>query len=140
MKAAESKSGIFLPVLAIFCVVAIPIIVISAFSSRSEGAGEKIIEPQSLDFDVFYEAWQLVEDQYDGRVPPNDELLYSAIEGSLKTLDDDYTRFVRPDVAARMREDDPLIAESLTGEPQPTIQRIEDLPYYGRTFPPHWKS
>jgi cytochrome c-type protein NapB len=51
MKAAESKSGIFLPVLAIFCVVAIPIIVISAFSSRSEGAGEKIIEPQSLDFD-----------------------------------------------------------------------------------------
>ncbi len=61
--------------------------------------------PEDIDFDVFYEAWQLVEEQYDGDVPPNEDVLYSAIEGSLETLDDEFTRFIRPDVAERMRQD-----------------------------------
>jgi carboxyl-terminal processing protease len=62
-------------------------------------------DPTEIDFDVFYEAWQIVDEQYDGDIPPNEDMLYSAIEGSLETLDDEFTRFVRPDVAARMRED-----------------------------------
>ncbi|MCP4358158.1 MAG: S41 family peptidase [Chloroflexi bacterium] len=61
--------------------------------------------PEDIQFDVFYEAWELVEQQFDGDVPPNNDVLYSAIEGSLDTLDDDFTRFIRPDVAARIRED-----------------------------------
>ena len=47
----------------------------------------------------------MVEEQFDGEVPLNQEILYSAIEGSLDTLGDEYTRFIRPDVAARLRED-----------------------------------
>jgi carboxyl-terminal processing protease len=31
--------------------------------------------------------------------------MYAAISGSLETLDDDYTRFIRPDIAERIRED-----------------------------------
>ncbi|MCZ7668869.1 MAG: S41 family peptidase [Chloroflexi bacterium] len=38
-------------------------------------------------------------------MPPEEEMLYAIIAGSLETLDDDYTRFVEPDVAARIRED-----------------------------------
>lgn len=62
-------------------------------------------EPQDIEFDVFYEAWQLIENQYDGDIPENEDVLYSAIAGSLETLGDEHTRFVRPEVAARLRED-----------------------------------
>ncbi|GIK57734.1 MAG: S41 family peptidase [Chloroflexi bacterium] len=61
--------------------------------------------PEDITFDVFYETWQLVEQQYDGDVPPNEDVLYAAIEGSLRTLGDEFTRFIRPDVAERMRQD-----------------------------------
>jgi len=61
--------------------------------------------PEEIEFDIFYEAWELVDDNYDGPVPENKEVLYSAIEGSLEALNDDYTRFIRPEVAARLRED-----------------------------------
>lgn len=61
--------------------------------------------PIQLDFNSFYETWAVVESLYDGDMPDSDELMYSAIEGSLEILGDEYTRFVRPDIAARMRED-----------------------------------
>lgn len=77
---------------------------ITAPSTEQETA---VVEgnPAEIDFNVFYEAWKLVGDNYDGSVPENEDVLYSAIEGSLESLGDDYTRFVRPEVAARMRED-----------------------------------
>lgn len=65
----------------------------------------RLEDATEIGFDLFYEAWELVEGGYDGDIPQNEEILYSAIEGSLETLGDDYTRFVRPDVAARLRED-----------------------------------
>ncbi|HFE66086.1 MAG TPA: PDZ domain-containing protein, partial [Chloroflexi bacterium] len=68
------------------------------FTPRQEDADD-------IEFDIFYEAWQVIEEDYDGDIPDNEEILYSAIEGSVKSLGDEYTRFVRPDVAARMRED-----------------------------------
>lgn len=57
------------------------------------------------DLSTFYEVWGLIADEYDGAMPPQDELMQSAIAGSLETLDDDYTRYVPPDIAARMRQD-----------------------------------
>ncbi len=76
-------------------------------------ASETAVEPPAprqedvdeIQFDIFYEAWEIIQEDYDGDLPDNKEILYSAIEGSIKSLGDDYTRFVRPDVAARMRED-----------------------------------
>jgi carboxyl-terminal processing protease len=63
-------------------------------------------EPSTgADFSIYYEAWDIVGDQYDGEVPPSEELIYSAIEGSLRALDDPYTRFVPPEIAERLRED-----------------------------------
>ncbi|NKQ34007.1 MAG: S41 family peptidase [Chloroflexi bacterium] len=65
----------------------------------------RLEDVDDIEFDIFYEAWQVIEEDYDGDIPDNEEILYSAIEGSVKSLGDEYTRFVRPDVAARMRED-----------------------------------
>jgi carboxyl-terminal processing protease len=61
--------------------------------------------PQEIEFGIFYEAWELIEELYDGDIPQNEDVLYSAIDGSLETLHDEHTRFIRPEVAARMRED-----------------------------------
>jgi carboxyl-terminal processing protease len=55
-------------------------------------------------FELFDEVWEIVAREFDGQVPTDQERIYAAIEGSLATLDDQYTRFFRPEVAARMRE------------------------------------
>ncbi len=85
-------------------------------TAPTEVAPETAVEPapevvvpqedvEEIDLATFFEVWALIEQEFDGEVPPNEELLYSAIEGSVKELDDTYTRFIRPDVAARLRED-----------------------------------
>ena len=58
-----------------------------------------------VDLLLLWEVWQIIEAEYDGELPDDEELTYSAIQGVLKTLGDDFTRFAPPDVAERMRED-----------------------------------
>ena len=73
---------------------------------EQEPAPEPRLEDiEEIDFATFYEAWELVEEGFDGELPSNEEILYSAIEGSIEELDDEYTRFIRPEIAARLRED-----------------------------------
>jgi carboxyl-terminal processing protease len=62
-------------------------------------------ESSELDFTTFEEVWSFIEEEFDGELPEEKKRLYAAITGSLETLDDEYTRFIRPDVAERMRED-----------------------------------
>jgi carboxyl-terminal processing protease len=57
------------------------------------------------DLRLFYEVWRLVARQFDGELPSQEDLIYAAISGSLDTLDDQFTRFIPPDAAARMRQD-----------------------------------
>lgn len=56
-------------------------------------------------FALFNEVWGLIERNYDGPMPDEKELIYAAIAGSIRSLEDVNTRFITPDVAARMRED-----------------------------------
>lgn len=58
-----------------------------------------------VDLDIFYEVWGVIDRQFDGEMPPSEAVLDAAIAGSLETLDDDFTRYIPPDVAARIRED-----------------------------------
>lgn len=57
------------------------------------------------EYETLYEVWELIAGQYDGSLPPSEEIVDSIISGSLETLDDDYTRYVPADVAERMRQD-----------------------------------
>ena len=68
-------------------------------------AGSDNIPEVVMDFATFNEAWGLIEKEFDGELPEEKKRLYAAISGSLETLDDQYTRFIRPDVAERMRDD-----------------------------------
>jgi carboxyl-terminal processing protease len=56
------------------------------------------------DLELLFEVWDIVNEEYDGPLPTEDEALYGAIRGSIDLLGDPFTRFVPPDVAALSRE------------------------------------
>lgn len=56
-------------------------------------------------FQLFWEVWDLVQRNYYGDLPNLQEITYAAIQGMLETLDDKYTAFIEPDVAAILEED-----------------------------------
>ena len=47
-------------------------------------------------FDLFWEAWQIIEQEFFGELPDPKQLTYSAIQGSLRALDDPATTLVEP--------------------------------------------
>ncbi len=53
-------------------------------------------------FDLFWEVWNLIEDNYYGDLPSGEDMTYGAIRGALNVLDDPYTAFSDP-VAAEYR-------------------------------------
>ena len=80
--------------------------------TQPDTSNTNVIEPpagsplEGVEFTTFYEVWDLIAGEFDGSVPPANEMLESIITGSLETLDDNYTRYVSPDVAERMRQDE----------------------------------
>jgi carboxyl-terminal processing protease len=54
---------------------------------------------------VLQEVWDLVDAEFYGDIPSPEERVYGAIRGMLETLDDDYTSFLEPSIAAVERED-----------------------------------
>ncbi|MGD9144496.1 MAG: S41 family peptidase [Anaerolineae bacterium] len=57
-------------------------------------------------FDLFWEAWELIQNDYYGDLPTEEEITYGAIRGAINTLDDPFTAFIEPETAAINREDD----------------------------------
>jgi carboxyl-terminal processing protease len=57
------------------------------------------------DLELFWEAWQLVQEEFYGELPDKDSLTYGIIAGAVNTLGDPYTAFIEPKVAAILRED-----------------------------------
>jgi carboxyl-terminal processing protease len=62
--------------------------------------------PSGTGFDLFWEAWALIQQDYYGDLPTEEELVYGAIRGAMGTLDDPFTAFIEPRVAAINRQDD----------------------------------
>ena len=56
-------------------------------------------------FDVFWEAWSFVQQQFYGDVPQEQDRVYGAIRGMVETYGDENTAFIEPSRAAIFRED-----------------------------------
>jgi carboxyl-terminal processing protease len=84
-------------------------------SAQEEEAGSADVPgptPASEDektFQVFWEVWGLVQQNFYGELPSWEEVTYAAIHGMLRTLNDEYTAFIEPQAAA-------ILAEDATGE------------------------
>ncbi len=57
------------------------------------------------DFQVFWEAWHILERSFLGEDPPVKERVYGAIRGLVDSYDDPYTFFVEPQPRQREREE-----------------------------------
>jgi len=56
-------------------------------------------------FQVFWEVWGLIQQNYYGELPSMQEVTYAAIQGMMSALGDEYSAFFEPQAAAIMRED-----------------------------------
>lgn len=65
--------------------------------------GGTIVRAES-DFDLFWEAWDLVQNNFIGNLPTSKEMTYSAIRGVIASLNDPYTVFIEPVVRTEERE------------------------------------
>lgn len=74
-------------------------------TSSPKGAGEGPTAEEQAAFQVFWEAWRIVQQEYYGQLPDSKQLTYGAIRGALQTLGDDYTSFIEPGIAQILRED-----------------------------------
>ncbi len=81
-----------------------------------EAEGERIPTPTPITvptptdedeevFQLFWEVWDLVQRHFYGELPDMREVTYAAIRGMLSTLNDEYTVFIEPEVAAIITED-----------------------------------
>lgn len=69
-----------------------------------EEAPRSPVELSDEDVDLLLEVWEIIDEEFDGLLPTEEDVTYSAIAGSLELLGDNYTRFIRPEIAERMRE------------------------------------
>lgn len=55
-------------------------------------------------FDIFWEAWGLVENNFLGEMPDSQLFTYAAIRGAMNSLNDPYTTFIEPVVRQQERD------------------------------------
>jgi carboxyl-terminal processing protease len=60
---------------------------------------------EEAQFKIFWEAWHLVEEHFDGPIPDMRTRTYGAVNGMLQTLGDDHTVLLSPEYAAIFSED-----------------------------------
>jgi carboxyl-terminal processing protease len=64
----------------------------------------EIPEPSGTSFDLFWEAWELIQQDFYGELPSEEEITYGAIRGATQALDDPYTAFLEPTYAEYNRQ------------------------------------
>jgi len=66
----------------------------------------EVCQPQKVDFSLFWSAWQVIQDKFVNKDKLNNqEMIYGAISGMIKSLKDPYTIFLEPTYAKRFSED-----------------------------------
>ncbi|NDJ55067.1 MAG: S41 family peptidase [Chloroflexi bacterium] len=81
--------------------------------------------PEDVDnFDIFWEAWNQIEDRYYYDLPDEQDRVYGAIQGLTDSLDDPYTRFIDP-------ERTQIEMEDMSGEFEGIGAYVEEAPQGG---------
>lgn len=66
----------------------------------------EICPPAEIDFSLFWEAWNKLEEKFVDKEKFNtQEMIYGAVSGMVKSLDDPYTVFLKPEDTKRFMED-----------------------------------
>jgi carboxyl-terminal processing protease len=66
----------------------------------------EVCPPEKIDFSLFWEAWSKLEEKFPDKEKLNvQEMIYGAISGMVKSLEDPYTVFLNPEDTKRFIED-----------------------------------
>jgi carboxyl-terminal processing protease len=65
---------------------------------------ERNLEKNSADFSIFWRAWDLLVEKFDGKVDYQ-QMIYGAIRGMTEALGDPYTTFLSPEEAKQLEDD-----------------------------------
>ncbi|MEM9774103.1 MAG: S41 family peptidase [Chloroflexota bacterium] len=82
-----------------------PVIVAPEVEPTPTPTGPSIEDVNEETLAIFLEVWEIVTENYDGRLPDENTLNYAIIEASLETLGDVNTRYSEPSVAEQSRQD-----------------------------------
>ncbi|MEA3338054.1 MAG: S41 family peptidase [Chloroflexota bacterium] len=74
-------------------------------SVASVGFAETQADLQDTDFDVFWEAWHILQRDFFGDQPDTQHRTYGAIQGLAQEYEDPYTYFIEPQPRQREREE-----------------------------------
>ena len=66
---------------------------------------EMVSEDEVAKFKVFWEAWSIVQEEFYGDIPAEDQRVYGAIRGMVSAFGDQNTAFIDPDRASLLQED-----------------------------------
>ena len=100
-----------LTVVALLVALITSVAFLAGFAARASLTPEPIsvaVGPTSSEqeaFHIFWESWHILERDFYGDLPDDQEMTYSAIHGVIDDLDDNYTAFLEPELAAVVRED-----------------------------------
>lgn len=65
---------------------------------------QELGQPEQVDFSLFWDAWRVLQEKYPKDLDAQ-EMVYGAISGMVKSLQDPYTVFMKPQDASRFEED-----------------------------------
>jgi carboxyl-terminal processing protease len=78
--------------------------IISPIPSGNQSEETPASEPgETIDFDIIQEVLNILVSNFYGELPDAKTMAYGAIRGMLLTLDDPYTSFIEPKIAAGVR-------------------------------------
>lgn len=82
------------------------------YNSRNNGISgvintdnRKIGQNKDVDFSIFWDAWQIIEDKYTLEPLDHKKMVYGAVSGMVDSLKDPYTVFLSPDENAMFNQD-----------------------------------
>lgn len=73
--------------------------------ARGTSGGATPTPEEEAAFQVFWEAWAAVKEEYYGELPPTDKLVDGAIRGMVQVLGDKFTSYISPEIARVINED-----------------------------------
>lgn len=69
-------------------------------------ANKELGQPTAVDFSLFWDAWRIIEKKYVDRLQlDRQEMIYGAVAGLLKSLDDPYSVFMEPQESKKFIDD-----------------------------------
>ncbi|MEK7579764.1 MAG: S41 family peptidase [Patescibacteria group bacterium] len=75
-------------------------------SGLRELINKDVGQPEAVDFSLFWDAWNLVHERYVDRGElDTQKMVFGAIEGMVKSIDDPFTVFLEADESSRLREE-----------------------------------